>query len=221
MSSRESILQRLEKVCPSGKAPGTMPALPSSKEIYCDYPEENLLATFQRKIQALKGECTLSASMEELARELGRILDSVPPGTIVAQDLPLIRAVLQRLPNGSREVRRFEKWGQTNDEFASYAASITTADALIARTGSVVLRSTSAGGRRLSVLPPVHIVLATTSQIWASHEDWFKEIEHDESWSFGTIISGPSRTGDIEKILVLGAHGPKRLIICLLNDHRA
>ena len=159
--------------------------------------------------------------MEELAKSLAELFEKLPEGTIVAQDLPLPRAILQRMGSDSRPVKREEQWNYSNQEFAQFVASVTTADAFISRTGSVVLRSSTAGGRRLSVLPPVHIVIGTTSQVVPSHEYWLAQICKDPSWSFGTIISGPSRTGDIEKILVLGAHGPKRLIVCLLDDRRA
>jgi L-lactate dehydrogenase complex protein LldG len=102
-------------------------------------------------------------------------------------------------------------------EMASFDVGITAADCLVARTGSVVLRCTSTGGRRLSVLPAHHIVLARKEQLVASLEDALPSIQKDTDWSFATLITGPSRTADIEKILVLGAHGPKRLTVILIG----
>ncbi|MCA9734169.1 lactate utilization protein, partial [candidate division KSB1 bacterium] len=103
-------------------------------------------------------------------------------------------------------------------EFAEYSIGLTSADFLVARTGSIVLRSSIAAGRRLSVLPPLHIVVATVEQIVPSLDAALQNSEfRNGEWSYGTIITGPSRTSDIEKILVLGAHGPKRLALILLD----
>jgi L-lactate dehydrogenase complex protein LldG len=95
-------------------------------------------------------------------------------------------------------------------------AGVTECDALIAQTGSVLVTSRSAGGRALSVLPPHHVVLARREQLMASLPAAFellKEKYADNYPSMITFITGPSRTGDIERILVLGAHGPKKLTI--------
>jgi L-lactate dehydrogenase complex protein LldG len=80
----------------------------------------------------------------------------------------------------------------------------------------VLLTSRSAGGRALSVLPPHHVVLARRDQLIADLQDAYALLraKHSNDWpSFISLITGPSRTGDIERILVLGAHGPKRLTI--------
>ncbi len=217
MTARDRILSRLESARGDRKSVG-VPPVPSGKEIFADYPGGDLVTRFQEKLSSLRGECFVSSSIDELARKLEQVLGELPEGQVVSQDTQFLRAVTQRLSPRARDVARSSTWSLENHEFGSFVASITTADAFFARTGSVALRSTTAGGRRLSVLPPVHIVLGTTSQIKSSPENWFSEIKNDPTWSFGTIISGPSRTGDIEKILVLGAHGPKRLVILLLQD---
>jgi L-lactate dehydrogenase complex protein LldG len=97
-------------------------------------------------------------------------------------------------------------------------AGITECDALIAQTGSVLITSRSAGGRALSVLPPHHVVLSRRDQLLSDLPSAFELLHRlyaDDYPSFISLITGPSRTGDIERILVLGAHGPKRLtIIC-------
>jgi L-lactate dehydrogenase complex protein LldG len=96
---------------------------------------------------------------------------------------------------------------------------ITECDALIAQTGSVVLTSRSAGGRALSVLPPHHVVLARRDQLVPDLPAAFEllKMQYGDNYpSMISFITGPSRTGDIERILVLGAHGPKKLtILCV------
>ena len=101
-------------------------------------------------------------------------------------------------------------------EMESCDAGISECDALVAQTGSVVVTARSAGGRALSVLPPHHVVLARREQLVADLPAAFELIEkkYAENYpSFISLITGPSRTGDIERILVLGAHGPKKLTI--------
>ena len=97
-------------------------------------------------------------------------------------------------------------------------AGISECDALIAQTGSVLVTNRSAGGRALSVLPPHHVVLARREQLVADLPAAFELLKKKYADNYPSMISfitGPSRTGDIERILVLGAHGPKKLtVIC-------
>jgi L-lactate dehydrogenase complex protein LldG len=88
----------------------------------------------------------------------------------------------------------------------------------VAQTGSIFVTTRSAGGRALSVLPPAHLVVARRDQLVPDLEAAFALMRkrYDRHWpSLICLISGPSRTGDIEKILVMGAHGPKRLAVYL------
>jgi L-lactate dehydrogenase complex protein LldG len=101
-------------------------------------------------------------------------------------------------------------------EMENCDAGVTECDALVAQTGSVLVTARSAGGRALSVLPPHHVVLARRAQFVPDLPAAFALLErkYAESYpSFISFITGPSRTGDIERILVLGAHGPKKLTI--------
>lgn len=97
---------------------------------------------------------------------------------------------------------------------------ITTCECLIAQTGSVHVTSRGNGGRALSVLPPHHVVLATRQQLVPDLAASFAILRERYGATFpsmSSLITGPSRTGDIERILVLGAHGPKRLTIFLVG----
>jgi len=100
-------------------------------------------------------------------------------------------------------------------------AGLTECDALVAQTGSVLVSTQSAGGRALSVLPPHHVVLARTSQMVPDLACALRDAaqRYKTGWpSYVGFITGPSRTGDIERILVLGAHGPKELTILCVDD---
>jgi L-lactate dehydrogenase complex protein LldG len=95
-------------------------------------------------------------------------------------------------------------------------AGITECDALVAQTGGVLVTNRSAGGRALSVLPAHHVVLARVDQLVPDLPEAFALLKRKYSAkypSFISFITGPSRTSDIERILVLGAHGPRKLTI--------
>jgi L-lactate dehydrogenase complex protein LldG len=115
-----------------------------------------------------------------------------------------------------------ELWTDTGyavNDLESCDAGLTECEALVAQTGSVLVSAPSAGGRALSVLPPHHIVLARRSQMVPDLSVALQRVQEKFKGnfpSFLSFISGPSRTGDIERILVLGAHGPKKLTILLL-----
>jgi L-lactate dehydrogenase complex protein LldG len=114
---------------------------------------------------------------------------------------------------------RTEK-GYAIDDLESCDAGITGCDVLVAQTGGIMVSVESAGGRALSVLPPHHVVIARTSQMVPDLTAAFEHVKQKygkQFPSFLSFITGPSRTGDIERILVLGAHGPKRLTVILLD----
>lgn len=98
-------------------------------------------------------------------------------------------------------------------------AGVSGCECLIAQTGGILVTSRSAGGRVLSVLPPHHVVIASTAQLVGDLSDAFCVLKknHGSAPAFASFITGPSRTGDIERILVLGAHGPKKLTVLLLQ----
>lgn len=106
--------------------------------------------------------------------------------------------------------------GVDKHELEKCDVGISECDALIAQTGTVLVTNRSAGGRALSCLPPHHVVIARREQLVPDLPAAFALVKQKYGANYPSMISfitGPSRTGDIERILVLGAHGPKRLTI--------
>ena len=104
----------------------------------------------------------------------------------------------------------------------SMDVGITSCEYLIARTGSVMISSTQATGRRMSVYPPIHVVFAYTSKLVMYLKDALDGMSARYKKglpSMITTITGPSRTADIEKTLILGAHGPKELYVFMIDDN--
>ena len=108
----------------------------------------------------------------------------------------------------------------TDTDFLQAEVGITLCESLIARNGSIMVSNGNAAGRRLSIYPHIHIVLAYTSQLVLDLKDGFKLLKDKYGSDLPSMISnitGPSRTADIEKTLVLGAHGPKELYVFLIE----
>lgn len=106
-------------------------------------------------------------------------------------------------------------------DLESADAGITGCECLVSQTGSILVTAASSGGRALSVLPPHHVVIAHRSQVVADLSEALAVAKKNNGGTppaFHSFITGPSRTGDIERILVLGAHGPKYLTVLLVED---
>jgi L-lactate dehydrogenase complex protein LldG len=106
-------------------------------------------------------------------------------------------------------------------DFHDIEVGITQCEYLIARLGSIMVSSKQQCGRRMFVYPPVHIVLAYTSQLVPDLKQALVGIKQkygDKIPSMISVITGPSRTADIEKTLILGAHGPKEIYVFLVDD---
>jgi L-lactate dehydrogenase complex protein LldG len=110
---------------------------------------------------------------------------------------------------------------ETDKDFEQAEVGITLCEALVARNGSVMVSNKDAAGRRLSIFPHQHIVIARTGQLVLDLKDAFQLLKNKYGNNIPTMVStitGPSRTADIEKTLVLGAHGPKELFVFLIDD---
>lgn len=105
--------------------------------------------------------------------------------------------------------------------FSETPASFTAARAAIAETGTLILWPDANEPRLMSLVPPVHIVLLDATSIYNT----FYEAMQAEGWKDGLptnslLISGPSKTADIQQTLAYGAHGPKELVVLLIGDEQ-
>ncbi|MCG3121212.1 MAG: Lactate utilization protein C [bacterium] len=224
--AREQILQNLRK----GATPdSTRPGLPQHEDValYRNFApaQSNPLQTFAQKLAALKGEfyqAPDTAAAAKILRELLPAAESLPHKNKFAarHPAPLLDRICAADHWLAENVQLIEPQKISSPDFAEFSIGLTTVDFLVARTGSLVLSTTTAGGRRLSVLPPFHIAIATPAQVVISLDEALNAYHargEAERSSYATIITGPSRTSDIEKILVLGAHGPKRLTVLVVG----
>lgn len=205
--SRERILERIRKAL---RKPAPRHDATAGRQIFP--PVTNALERFQKECEANKTECLVTSDVAASATAIANVLASLPAGEIFAQDAPELRRMAQAWHDG-RSVR----WSSDGAPSEASQATITLAEALVAETGSVLV-SSACGGRGASVVAPAHIVLARLEQLVPSLEAAFAQVRERGTVaknSYLCLITGSSRTADIEKILVLGAHGPRRLIVVL------
>lgn len=106
-------------------------------------------------------------------------------------------------------------------DLAGCDVAITGCEFMVGRTGSIVMSAAEASGRNTSVYCPIHICIAYTSQMVYDIKDaleGMKEKYGKQIPSLITFATGPSRTADIEKTLVVGVHGPKEVYVFLIDD---
>jgi len=105
--------------------------------------------------------------------------------------------------------------------FPEGMVAITSCEALVARLGAVIISSKQGSGRKLFVVPTIHVVMAYTSQLVPELKDALSLIKskyNDQLPSMIASLNGPSRTADIEKTLVTPAHGPRDIFVFVIDD---
>ena len=205
-SSRQEILER---IAAAGKRRlAFVDSIPVDAEsVYKPIlPDE--ITGFKNELEAINGVCVICDDEADLYAKLKSFVakKELPylfcPDTYIAQQLEL-----NEIPFSFDETH-----------FDAMQAGITGCEFLVARTGSVLVSSASQSGRQLNVFPPIHIVLAHVSQLVNYLDEALVAVQQkygDDLPSIVSTITGPSRTADIEKTLVLGAHGPKEFIVFL------
>ena len=170
------------------------------------------LDLFAKNCAELKVDFQLFANREDLKMGLRKIAAAEEWKHIASHDGVLSNFACRSLglpvlfTDGGYDVNQLEKCD----------VSITECDCLVAQTGGVSVTNRSTGGRALTILPPHHVVVAGRGQLVPDLPAAFELLQKRYASNFPSMISfitGPSRTGDIERILVLGAHGPKKLTI--------
>ncbi len=148
------------------------------------------------------------------------------PGEIALSVAPLFGNTDVRSELGARGLSIFagnqSGHEQTVAGLASCAVGVTSADYAIAETGTVVLSSDEPDALLVSLLPPLHIALVRSEQIIATMDEALARIGRERmgqssSTCSVTLITGPSRTSDVELVLSIGVHGPKELHVIIID----
>ena len=151
------------------------------------------------------------ASMEDVPDRVADYLarENLPANLRVAPD-----PSLDGIPWEKRPTLTITR-GKTD---GSDEVGLTGAFAGVAETGTLIMRSGPEHPTTLNFLPDSHLVVIRKSQIVGSYEDAWDKIRDGEMPRTVNFITGPSRTGDIEQTIFMGAHGPRRMHIVLVED---
>lgn len=217
MNARDRILARLrhQPVAPTAK-PTAVDAISAAD--LGGYAPGDPVQSLTRSLQAAHAE-VFEITPAELAEKLAELCTTMSLRTLMLPPAGIDLAAWA----GGPELRRFDRPLEQHKDalFAEVDAGLTVADCAIADPGMLVLLSSPTQPRTLSLVPPVHICLIDRERIHASLPAALKA----ENWAAAMpsnliFISGPSKTADIQQTLAYGAHGPKSLVVLIL-DRRA
>ena len=205
MSSRDRILERIKAA-----------RIAKNQQVsLCDKPIDSGLKiaegdwadVFKANLELVQGECFLLQTKEECLSSIGNYIDEFGDRTQVQLSPTLQSSSFSTLQSADIS------------DLSKIDVGISTCEMLIVQTGSALV--TSKEGRCIIGLSPIHIIVAKHSQLRRSLDEGVKEFSQRYSEDFPsqvTLITGPSRTADIEKTLILGAHGPKKLLVFIYQD---
>lgn len=209
-TARENILKKIKQAL---KKPVPVPFSASVGNTIAVYQPsiQELEIEFAENFTKLQGRFSFCANETELAAQLNVLATQRKWSKIFCCEKELKNSLIEK---------DFQNINST--DLATCEASITYCEQLVARTGSMLLSSGQASGRTVSVYAPVHICIAYTDQLVYDIADSFNSLLDKYRLhlpSLITLASGPSRTADIEKTLVVGVHGPKE-VFCFLLDRQ-
>ncbi len=204
--AKQNILKKIRQAL-SNTVPVPFPQSEGSDSVFHPATQEAEME-FAENFTKLQGRFSYCLSEKELAEQLQLLITSRKWEKIFCREKQL-----KEMLAAAGFTTNY-----TND-LINCDASITGCETLIARTGSMVMSSAQQSGRTTSVYAPVHICVAFTNQLVYDLKEALVQVKnrHEKLPSMITLATGPSRTADIEKTLVVGVHGPKE-VFCFLVE---
>jgi L-lactate dehydrogenase complex protein LldG len=214
--SRDAILHRIRTELSKGP-PTEAPPVP---EVWPRLnPDTAALANqFESELKAVHGEVVRCATISDAQKQLVELVKAAGCTSIGVMYRPICCEAVKELDPKTIQ------WPKPNwppVEMADLGASIVAADILLADTGSSLIACPTAEDRLLCYLPPACVIIARVDQLAehlpAAWDTVARRCADRELSGEFVIVTGPSRTSDIEKTLILGVHGPKRLVVLLVG----
>jgi len=206
--ARENILKKIKKAL-SNSTPLPFPQSEGSSSVY-QPSQEDLGLEFAQRFTNLQGKFVFCENYKELVNQLNQVISNNKWEKIYCKEEGLRKVLTENQFNN-----------YSHNDLASCDTAITTCEWLVARTGSIVMSAAQESGRTVSVYAPVHICIAHTSQLVYDVKDALLKAREKYSGNLPSLITfatGPSRTADIEKTLVVGVHGPKEVYVFLVDQ---
>lgn len=206
--AKENILKKIRKAL-SHSTPLPFPQSEGNQQVFEPLKQEPEVE-FAEQFTRLQGKFIYCINQQEFAFQLSSLVKK--------QDWEKVYCVEDKLiaPVAGQLAERLVK-----TDLANCNVAITGCESLVARTGTIVLSSAQTSGRSTSVYAPVHICIAYTSQLVYDLKDALQAAKNkygNNLPSLLTFATGPSRTADIEKTLVVGVHGPKEVYLFLIES---
>lgn len=204
--ARNKILQKIKQAL---KEPVPVPFPDQVMDTPIFIPTEKEMAIeFAQKFTELLGKFVYCADEQELIAQLNALIITKGWNKVYSKESEWLDKMLT-----------FKFDPVTTDDLGDCDAAITLCTHLVARTGTIVLSSKELSGRTSSVYAPIHICIAYADQLVYDISDSLVKFKEnlDNFPSMICFATGPSRTADIEKTLVVGVHGPKE-VYCFLID---
>ncbi|MWJ29466.1 lactate utilization protein [Halomonas sp. ZH2S] len=215
MSARDAIFKRLRE---RTDGPLTPPACDFSVVTNRGWSRTERLERFERLITSVHGE-VIHAPSGDWTRRLVEVLAAKSIKRLaLGREHPIAVEAREALKAADVELvdvdRDIETWQR--EQFERVDAGLTSTSGGIAETGSLWLWPTPDEPRLISLVPPIHIAVLDAESI----EDTFFDVIEAHGWAQGMptnalLISGPSKTADIEQTLAYGVHGPRELVVLL------
>jgi L-lactate dehydrogenase complex protein LldG len=207
-SSKENILKKIRGAL-SQSTPLPFPKSEGNDSVFQPLQQEPEVE-FAEQFTKLQGRFIFCINQQELAFQLNSLIKKRDWNKVYCVEDKLIE------PFAAQLAGRIIKTDLPNCD-----VSVTGCEYLVARTGSVVMSAAQKSGRNASVYAPVHICIAYTSQLVYDLKDALQGIKDKYGNNLPSLITfatGPSRTADIEKTLVVGVHGPKEVYLFLVES---
>ena len=206
--SKENILKKIRQAL-TNSTPLPFPLSEGNSSVYKPSQQE-LEIEFAERFKILQGRFVFCLNHTELVEQLNILVGHNKWQKIFCRDEALKAKLAENNFNNT-----------SNEDLAGCDAAITTCEWLVARTGSIVMSAAQESGRTVSVYAPIHICIAYTNQLVYDLKDALQFVKEKYGTQIPSLVSfatGPSRTADIEKTLVVGVHGPKEVYLFLVES---
>lgn len=209
--SRDNVLHRVRTAL--GRSAGQEPeAAPAVRLVIPDIDMEARLLRMCERVEALAGRAMRAASAADAREYVAAVLGG---RDAVASNAPFLRECgITELPGVQSGIAGRE---ELRAACAAAGVGITSADYALADTGTLVMLSSPQEARLISLLPPAHVAVVPRQRVLSSLDELLTVLPRPaEQTSSMVLITGPSRTADIEQILVRGVHGPGEIHVVLV-----
>ncbi|WP_205509506.1 LutC/YkgG family protein [Longitalea arenae] len=206
--AKENILKKIRKAL-GNSTPLPFPQSEGNNSVY-QPSTQDLGLEFAERFTKLQGKFVFCENYKELASQLNQVIASNKWDKIFCKEEGLRKTLAENQFNN-----------YSYNDLSTCDTAITSCEWLVARTGSIVMTAAQESGRTVSVYAPVHICIGHASQLVYDVKDALAKAREKYAGNLPSLITfatGPSRTADIEKMLVVGVHGPKEVYVFLVDQ---